>query len=141
MAEKFRLYNNNSYNVGVILLDKPLGININPHSFTMVTEDDIDYLMSTCTLLQRGILQVDEKKKTDVLEQMGIDVENDANFMSDDDIKKRLGGTGKKMEEWLGTITERQTLGRVCEIAKEMNLSMSKMKILQAHVPDQDLME
>lgn len=141
MSEKIRLNNPNKFNVGVKLIDKPQGINIAPGSFTMVSADDIDFIMSTSLLLQRGILRVEESKKVEIAEQMGVDIENNANFMSDEDIKKKLSGTVKKLQEWLEDDIEPYVLERIADIASDMNLSMQKVQILQDKVPNYEFIK
>jgi len=117
------------------------GINIRPGSFTIVDEDDVDYLMSTTTLLSKGWLQVEEKKKTEVLEKMGIDETETSAFMSDEEIMKKLNSNGRTLEKWLNDITDPMQLDRIANLAVGMNLSMNKIKILQAKIPGRDLMD
>lgn len=141
MGEKLRLYNKTKFNIGIVTPTNQLGINIRPGSFTLVDENDIEYLMSTCTLLQRGWLQVEEKKKEEVLGMMGIDAHETSAFMSDAEIQKKLSGTAKNLEKWLDTVTDQMQLDRIADVAIGMNLSMSKIKILQERIPSRDLME
>ena len=101
MSEKMRLNNPHDFAAGIITPDKPYGVNILPHAFTMVTQDELDYLMATSTLLSKGILRVEGAKKEEVLQTMGIEEENNANFMSDDDIKKKLSGSVNQLKKWL----------------------------------------
>ena len=73
MSEKIRIYNKTKFNIGIKTPTNDIGINIRPGSFTVLSEDEIDYVMSTCTLLQCGWLQVEEKAKEDTLAKLGID--------------------------------------------------------------------
>lgn len=141
MGEKLRLYNKTKFNIGIKTPTNQIGLNIRPNSFTLVDEVDIEYLMSTCTLLQRGLLQVEEKKKEEVLGMMGIDEREASAFMSDEEIQKKLSANGKTMEKWLNTITDPMQLDRIADIAVGMNLSLSKIRILQEKLPNRDLME
>ena len=141
MSDKIRLTNTTKFDIGIVLPDKPLGMNIKPGSFTLVTQDDVDYLMSMCDLLQRGFLQVDEAHKAEVLGQMGIVEEDSVAFMTDEDIEKKLNGTVKKLQEWLNDIDDNIMLGRIADIACGMDsLSASKLKILQSKMPERDFL-
>ena len=92
--------------------------------------------MGTCTLLQKGILQVEGEKKEETMETMGVNAENNANFMSDDDIKKKLSMNANQLKKWLSTTeAEPYVLNRIAEIASEMNLSMNKIQILKDKIP------
>ena len=141
MGEKLRLYNKTKCNIGIKTPSNQIGVNIRPGSFALVDDIDIEYLMSTCTLLQRGLLQVEEKKKEEVLGMMGIDESESSAFMSDEEIQKKLNSNGKTLEKWLDTIDDPMQLDRVADIAVGMNLSLNKIKILQAKLPQRDLME
>lgn len=137
MADKIRLNNPNDYPVGIITLDKPFGVNIPAHTFTMVTQDELDYLMGTCRLIQKGILRLAGDKQKEVAETLGINMENNANFMSDDDIKKKLSGNANQLKKWLDSSDiNPDVLDKIARIAKGMNLAMSKIQILKDKVPN-----
>ena len=61
--------------------------------------------------------------------------------MSNEEIKKKLSGTGKKLREWLATIEEGHTLDRVFDVAVGMNLSVDKIKILKEKMPDKEFLD
>ena len=140
MAERIILRNPQKFDVGIITQDRPLGVNIKARSFAQVTEDDINYIASTSNLFQKGILHVDKEYLT-ILQGNGIDPENDPNYISDAEIQKKLSGTVKKMEEWLESIGEGYILDRIFDIAKEMNLSVNKIKVLQEKMPNRDFFD
>ena len=52
-----RIYNPQKFEVGIVTLDKPMGFSIAPHSFAMVTPEDVDYLNSISTVFHRGVLR------------------------------------------------------------------------------------
>ena len=87
--------------MGIITPDKPHGLNIAPGAFTIVSQDDLDYLMGTSQLLRKGVLQVDGEKSEEVIGNLGIEKENNANFMSDEDIKKKLSMNANQLKKWL----------------------------------------
>lgn len=137
MSERIRLRNPQKFNVGIITPDKPHGLNIAPGAFTIVTQDDVDYLMGTCSLLQKGVLIVEGEKQAEVLETLGVSKENNANFMSDEDIKKKLSMNANQLKKWLdSTEAEPYVLNRIAEIASEMNLNMNKLQVLKDKIPN-----
>lgn len=142
MSERIRLRNPQKFNVGIVTPDKPYGQNIPAGGFTIVNQDELDYLMGSSTLLQKGVLQVEGEKKEETLETMGVDVENNANFMSDEDIKKKLSGNANQLKKWLDSIdAEPYVLDRIAVIAKDMNLSANKLQVLKAKMPGFDFLE
>ena len=137
MSERIRLRNPQKFNVGIITPDKPHGLNIAPGAFTIVSQDDLDYLMGTSQLLRKGVLQVDGEKSEEVIGTLGIEKENNANFMSDEDIKKKLSMNCNSLKKWLDTTeAEPYVLEKIAEIASTMNLSMNKIQVLQEKVPN-----
>ena len=137
MNERIRLRNPQKFNVGIVTPDKPHGLNIAPGAFTIVTQDDLDYLMSTSHLLQKGVLRVEGEKKEEVLESLGVNTEDNANFMSDEDIRKKLSGNLNTLRKWLDvTEAEPYVMNKIAEIASTMNLSMNKLQLLQERVPN-----
>lgn len=141
-TEKFRVINPHPFSVGIVTIDKPYGIAIQPHSFTMLTQDEIDYLISISHLFQDGVLQVVGEKQKEIAETVGMDLENNANFMSDDDIRKKLSGNANQLRKWLESAEfQPYVLDKIAEIALEMNLNMNKIKVLQEKMPEYDFMK
>lgn len=141
MSEKMRLNNPNDYAVGIVTPEKEYGTNILPHAFTTVTQDELDYLMATCTLLQDGVLRLADDKQKELAATMGINMEDNANFMSDEDIKKKLSGNANQLRKWLNSDDIKPyVLERIANIAKGMNLSMNKLQVLQEKLPEYDFL-
>ena len=140
MEDKIILRNPQKFDIGIITLEKPLGVNIKAGSFALVSESELNYLASTSNLLQKGLLQVDDKHKEQMLE-LGINPDEDVNFVTNEEIQKKLSGTGKKLREWLATIEEGHTLDRVYDVAQSMNLNMDKVKILKEKMPDKEFLD
>ena len=141
MTDKIRLYNRTKMNIGIKTATNPLGINIRPGSFTLVDQNDLDFLIGTTTLLSSGWLQAEGPEREEILEKIGIEPAEESAFMSDEEIRKKLNANGKTLEKWLDGITDPIQLDRIADMAMEMNLSVSKIKILQAKIPYRDLME
>ena len=142
MSERIRLSNPQKFNVGIVTIDKPYGLNIAPGSFTVVSKDDIDFLMATSTLLQKGVLRVEGEQKKEVMDQMGVKEEDNANFMSDEDIKKKLSMNANQLKKWLNSDEiEPYVLDKIATIAKDMNPSMNTIQILQEKIPGFEFLE
>lgn len=142
MNERIRLRNPQKFNVGIVTPDKPYGQNIAPGGFTIINQDELDYLMGNSKLLKNGVLKVEGEKREETLEVMGIDKENNANFMSDEDIKKKLQMNANQLKKWLNsTEAEPYVLERVAEIAREMNLNANKLQVLQDKIPNFDFLK
>jgi len=139
---QMRLNNPNKFAVGIITPNKQYGVNILPGSFTMVTQDDVDYLLATCTLLQEGKLVLAGEKQKELAQSMGVDMDGNANFMSDEEIKKKLSMNANQLRKWLNSEEIKPyVLDKIATIAKGMNLSLNKIQILQDKLPNFDFME
>ncbi len=145
MAEKMKLVNPQKFDVGVRTQDRPMGMNIKAGSFVLVSKDDVSYISSISNVIQKGLLRFEnlseDKEDTahEVASSLGIDVENDPNFADEEDIKKHLALSAKKMEEWLDKITEPFVLDRVYRVAMAQDaLTATKLKILKNKMPDKD---
>lgn len=139
MEEKIMLRNPQKFDIGIVTLEKPLGVNIKAGSFALVSDSELNYLASISDLLQKGLLVVDDKHKEQMLE-LGINPDEDVNFISNEEIQKKLSGTGKKLREWLATVEEGHTLDRVYDVAMGMNLNVDKIKILKEKMPDKEFL-
>ena len=139
MSEKVKVINPQKFDVGVKLLSMPLGINIKAKSFALVTEEDVNYIASISDVFTRGLLKLEEEK-TEMLQAVGVDPTNNIAYIPDEEIKKKLSGSAKKLEEWLDGITEEYALDRIYDIAKDMDLNLNKVKILQGRMPNKDFM-
>lgn len=143
MEERIRLYNPHKFNVGIVTPDKEHGLNIAPGSFTIVNQDELDYLIATTTLLKDGVLRVkEEEQKEHVEEMLGMKTDDNANFMSDEDIKKKLSGNVNQLKKWLNSDEiQPYVLERIADIAKGMNLSMNKIQVLKERIPKYDFLK
>lgn len=136
-----RLNNPNKFAVGIITPRKEYGVNILPGAFTMVTQDEVDYLMATSTLLQEGKLVLAGDKQKELADAMGINMEDNANFMSDDEIKKKLSMNANQLRKWLNSgDIKPYVLNRIAVLAKGMNLNNNKLQVLHEKLPDFDFL-
>ena len=138
MEGKIKVYNPTQHDVGVFLLDSPLlGRNIRPGAFLYMTEADIESLVATTRLFEDGHLKV-EDSASQILTENGIDVNANPNLIDDDEIKKKLSMSAKKITEWLNTIEVDHVLDHIYQIAMGMDLPKTKLEALQAKMPDRD---
>lgn len=139
-AKTVRIYNPQKFTVGIVTQSNPAGIAIKPGSFAIISEDDVAYIGSVSTVFQRGVLRLNEENN-DLLLGMGIDAKTDPNYYDDEDIRKKLAGSAKSLTEWLNNVHEEYILDKIFDIAKEMNLPASKIKVLSAKMPNRDFLE
>ena len=99
----------------------------------MLSADDVDYIASRTTSFVTGHLRVEDPDvEKDFLQRNGIDTENQPAFMDDVDIKKKLKGSAQSIKKWLDEVNDLVVLARVYDIAKESDLSLSKMEVIEA---------
>lgn len=146
MADRnLRLTNTQKFDIGVKTPDKPMGVNIRSGSFLPVSEDDVNYIASISNVIQRGLLIVEniagaEKDVAkEVVTSLGIDEKDNPNFATDDEIRKYLSMSQKKMSDWLDSIEEPVLLDRIYTIAMEMDsLNVNKLKLLKNKMPNRE---
>lgn len=136
--EKIKVYNLQKFNIGVKTPDKPDGMNITPGSFAFMTADDIEYLMSQSKLFQKGYLR--EQEGSNIVAELGVDTQNDPNFLDDEELRKKLALSAKKFKEWLDTVTAEHTLDRIYDIAMQADLPMTKLKVLNEKMPHKNIL-
>lgn len=142
--EKIRVHNMCKHDYGVITA-KNMHINIRPGSFALQTEDDIAYIQSVTADGKKpfsvGKLVAERNGDTSVMEEIGIE-KDEQNFLeSDEQIDKRLKGTVASMKKWLDDITDPTLLFNIAERAKALDLPASKLKAIAEKVPNADLLE
>ena len=103
-----------------------------------MTQDDIEYIMSRSNLFQKGYLR--EQEGSTVVADFGVDTVNDPNFLDDETLRKKLTQSPKKLAEWLGTVTAEHTMDRIYDVAMEMDLPMTKLKVLNEKMPDRNIL-
>lgn len=135
MDGKIRVTNPNRFPVGVQLLNQTK-IAIQGGSFRNLTQDDIEYIMSQCQYFQQGVLRIDEKAKE--LVDIHVEEADKANFLSDEELAKKLSGTVKALKEFVEPIENRVLADRLLQIAKGMDLPASRMKVLTDKFGEQD---
>lgn len=138
MDGKIKVYNPTQHDVGVFLLDNPLnGRNIRPGSFIFMTEADIEMLLATTRLFADGHLKVEEKAEQ-ILIDNGIEMQDNPSLMSEDEIKKKLSMSAKKIGDWLEGVEVDHVLDRIYQVAMSMDLPKTKLEVLRVKMPDRD---
>lgn len=138
MSNKIKVYNVQKFNVGVRTPDKPDGINIAPGSFIFMTSDDIEYVMSQSRLFQLGYLR--EQEGSTIVAESGVDTVNDANFLDNEAIRKKLTASAKKVKEWLDGEIAGHTLDRIYDVAMSMDLPLAKLRVLHEKMPERNIL-
>lgn len=142
---RYRVKNMCRYDIGVKLTNG-LSLLIAAGSFQMMTADDIAYVESICTVnkffSQRMLIPYDSQGNEVPLDKLGMYVEEDtAKHMNDEDIVAMLKQSPKKIEAWLANITDPAELGAISAVAKTMDLTASKLKVINAKMPYNDILD
>lgn len=142
---RYRVKNICRYDIGVKLTNG-LSLLIAAGSFQMMTADDIAYVESICTVnkffSQRMLIPYDSQGNEVPLDKLGMYVEEDTiQHMNDEAIVAMLKQSPKKIEAWLADITDPAELGAISAVAKTMDLTASKLKVINAKMPYNDILD
>lgn len=144
MAPKFRVYNRCKYDIGVTTVDGRQ-YNIRPNSFTLLTMDDIEFIESICRekkFFGSGMLEVvDASGKKPSLEQINIVPDEEHRVLTDDEITAALKKSLKAFTEWIDGIDDPVELHAIYTVATTMDLPASKLKVLNAKMPNKDWLD
>lgn len=142
---RYRVKNMCRYDIGVTL---PNGVSvlIPAGGFQLLTADDIAYIEGICMVdkffSKRMLVPFNSKNEEVKLEDVGmIPMEDEAKHLTDEEITAMLKGTAKKLEAALNNIDNPAELHAIAEMAIKLDLPASKMKLIEAKVPNMDLLE
>lgn len=141
----FRVYNKCKFDIGVQLANG-MSRNIKAGSFQLLSGDDIAYIEATWSasaFFGRRMLVVCDGQGNEInLEELGVpeDTTLEKN-MSDEEIQNALKQSVKKVEAWIAEVQDPVQLHAIYEVAKEMDLPASKLKILSAKIPNKDWLD
>lgn len=135
---KYKVFNNNLFNVGVRFENETNRENtILKNSFALMTEDDILYIDTASTLFEEGILSIDDQE---LLEKMGY-IERNPNTITDEEVKKIFSLSVAKMKEALDNITAQHAIDKIVAMAKDSDLPQSKLKLIKDQFKIENLFE
>lgn len=144
-AIRYRVKNMCRYDIGVKLTNG-LSIMIAAGSFQMMTADDIAYVESICTVnkffSKRMLVPYDAEGNEVPLDKMGMIVsEDEIPHLEDDTICAMLKQSPKKIEAWLAEINDPAELDAISTVAKTMDLTASRLKVINAKMPHNDILD
>lgn len=142
----FRVYNRCGYDIGVTLTSGQQPI-IRANSFLPMTVNDILYLESIARgrkkpFSSRELVPVSDDGKDLTLEDLGgyTDTYSEKHF-SKEEISANLKKSAKQIDTWLSDIEDVIELNAILDIAKEMDLPTSKMKVIKSKLPEADVFD
>lgn len=144
-APKFRVYNTQKYCIGVTT-NEGRQYNIRPGSFALLSADDIEFIESIGQrkkFFGSGMLEVrDGTGKKIPLDQLNI-VESDESekVLSEDEITDALKKPLKTFTAWIEKIKDPVELHAIYMVASSMDLPSSKLKVLNAKMPNKDWLD
>lgn len=142
---RYRVKNMCRYDIGVKLTNG-LSMMIAAGSFQMMTADDIAYVESICTVnkffSKRMLIPYDSQGNEVTLDKLGMCVsEDEVQHLDDETITAMLKQAPKKIESWLADINDPAELGAISAVAKTMDLTASRLKIINAKMPHNDILD
>lgn len=143
--QRFRVYNKCKHDIGVNTING-LSLNIKAGSFQLLTVNDILYIESICRTNKffsaRMLVIVDDTGKEINLEDIGLAKDESVQeHLSDDEIFAMLKKSNKQIEAWINNIEDPAELHSIFMVAKNADISSSKLKILHDKMPDKDWLE
>jgi len=131
VLEKIKVINNTHGSLGFTTNPTPQSLVVlKSHGlFWYLTEDEIRYIFLNQTIIQKGLLWIDDK---DIRIDLGIEQADgqkiNYNVMKNEEVVAFITGNYKRLEKVLDEVTEQHTLKQFVENARIMKLD-SKTKI------------
>lgn len=140
--QRYRVTNKCKYDIGVKLANNQ-DVVIKAGSFQLLTADDIVYIESICRnvkfFAKRMLVACDQNGNEVPLDKLGAFIEEDPNPHKDDsEIEAMLKQSVNKIRAWLDGIDDPVELHAIADVAKNADLSSTKLKVLQEKMPDVD---
>lgn len=143
MEQRYRVTNTCKYAIGVHLSNGQ-DIAVAPGSFQLMTIDDIVFIESGCPMTKpfskRMFVVTDSAGKEVDFESLGAYIEKDpVPHMTDTEIENMLKQPIKKIDAWLSQIEDPAELHGILQVAKSMDLTASKLKLLSEKMPEAEV--
>ena len=145
--QRFRVYNRTNHDIGVTLASG-LSTNIRTGSFAVLSVNDILYVESICNRRKffsaKDLVPVADDGKELTLEDIGGYTDEYAaenRHYSAEEIAAKLTKPYKAFEAWIKNIDDPVELHAIWEVGKDMDLTASKLKMLQNKIPNVNLLE
>lgn len=136
MSKQIKIINNIHSVVGFYLNPTPESFRVlaKQGAFMTVAEDELDYIQINQSIIQKGVIWIDDK---DVRVKYGLETEtgekSNLNILQHDEIVELVSGNYKKLEKVLNEITENAIIQQFVEVAKELKIdSKTKIDIIES---------
>ena len=141
--DNYRVTNKCKFDIGVSLPNNQ-SIIIRAGNFQLLTADDIAFIENNCRkkkfFAKRMLVPYDKTGVEVPLDQLGAYVDPDpAPHLSDEEIENMLKSPIKKIEAWIKDIDDPVELSAIVAVAKTMDLTAGKLRLLQDKLPDVNL--
>lgn len=139
---RYRVVNKCKHDIGIVTVNGQ-GLNIRPNSFALLSADDILFIESLCRIdkyfSKKMLVPYNTKGEEVPLEEIGLyKDETVVEHLDDQQIETMLKSPLKKFETWIEGVEDPAELHAIYEVAKNMELTSSKLKILAAKMPEKD---
>lgn len=130
MSEKtYQLHNRTRFAIG-ITHENGFQESIRPGDLTIVTESKLKKLIARSDAIRLGHLYAEGADE--LLTQRGVAIKDIPNLLTDAEVKAKLAGAPKTLQNWLDSFHDGATLERVAKMAAGMgDLTAAKIKLLE----------
>ena len=136
MAERVRITNTSVHDVGLVT-QSGIEYNIRPGAFITLTKDDAEYMVAMAPALfateyRAGELRLDNEE---LAKDLNLVAPGEPSPADDVVVKKALSGTANQIKKYVEGVEDPMTIDAIVRMAHQMDLSQSKMKIIQEAFP------